>query len=438
MGTPPQVIPECERGAGDSPGTGTRYFQLLASNRSFRRVWMSQLISEIGDWFYSLAVYDLLLQLTGSARAVSWAIILQTLPWFLMTPFAGPIVDRFSRKRLMILADVVRAVVVLGLIVVHLRTQVWLVYVLLVIEVIFASIFEPSRNALLPDVCSKEDLLTANAISSTTWSLALAIGAALGGAVTALAGRKFAFGVNSASFLVSALLLLGVRAKESHLCGPAQDGHGLQSGFSSLREGVRYLARDHKVMVLAIAKTGLGLLAGSLLVLAVLGEKLFAAPGKGAMAVGWLYAARGVGAGTGSLVAAWLTRGRNHRLWKAINVGYFVVGIAYLCLSSAPNLALACLAVTAAHCGGSTVWVSSTTLLQLNAEERFRGRVFALDAGTVMLAAAVSNFVLGLCLDSWGFAPRQTAMLLGAVMLVPGVLWLPAQAHWGRAAPSAM
>lgn len=437
METHPQVIPAGGRGAGDNDNRvkRARYFGLLASNRSFRRVWMSQLISEIGDWFYSLAVYDLLLQLTGSAQAVSWAIILQTLPWFLMTPLAGPIADRFSRKRLMILADLVRAAVVLGLILVHLRTQIRLVYALLVVEVMFASIFEPARNALLPDICSKEEILTANAISSTTWSLALAVGAALGGAVTALAGRKVAFIVNSISFLASALLLLGVRAQEPHLlCNPPASG-GAGGGFASLRDGVRYLSSDRKVLVLAMAKTGLGVLAGSLLVLAVLGEKLFGAPGKGAMAVGWLYAARGVGAGTGSLLAARITGGRAHRMWKAISIGYFVVGTAYLCLSSAPNLALACLAVVAAHCGGSTVWVSSTTLLQLNAAERFRGRVFAVDAGAIMLAAALSNFVLGLSLDAWGFAPRQVAMLLGAAMLVPGLLWLPAQSRWGRDAP---
>ena len=410
--------------------TRARYFGLLLSNLDFRRVWMSQLISEIGDWFYSLAVYDLLLQLTGSARAVSWAIILQTLPWFFMTPIAGPIADRFSRRRLMIVADLVRAVVVVGLVFIHLRAQVWLIYALLVVEVLFASIFEPSRNALLPDICSEEDLLTANAISSTTWSAALAIGAAIGGAVTALAGRRVAFIVNSISFVASALLLLKVRARESHL--DHSRGNVVLGGLKSLHEGVSYLSRDRKVFVLAIAKTGLGLLAGSLLVLAMLGEKLFGAPGKGAMAVGWLYASRGVGAGTGSLVAATITGGTPRRMWKAISVGYFVVGTAYLCLSSVPNLALACLAVFAAHCGGSTVWVTSTTLLQLNADERLRGRVFALDAGAIMLAAGISNFVLGVCLDTWGFAPRQAAMLLGAAMLMPGLLWLPAQFRWGR------
>jgi hypothetical protein len=241
-----------------------------------------------------------------------------------------------------------------------------------------------------------------------------------------------AFVVDSLSFLASALLLLGVRATESHLLIKREAGGLFRSGIASIRDGIRYLGADRKVLVLAMAKTGLGLLAGSLLVLAVFGEKLLGAPGQGAMAVGWLYGARGVGAGTGPLIAARLTGGRHHRMWKSISAGYFVVGAAYIGLSAAPNLPLACFVVFLAHCGGSTVWVMSTALLQLNAAEAFRGRVFALDAGLIMLAAAFSNFLLGLSLDAWALSPRHVAMLFGCAMLLPGLLWLPAQFRWGR------
>ena len=194
-----------------------RYFGLLRSNRQFRRLWSAQLISELGDWFYTLAVYDLLLKLTGSGQAVSYAIILQLLPWFLMTPVAGFLADRFPRRHLMIVADVVRGFVVLGLLTVRAASDVWIVYVLLAVEVIFASIFEPARNALLPNLTTAEEVLPANALSSATWSFALTMGGALGGAVTALLGRQVAFVVNSLSFFASALLLLKIRVAESHV-----------------------------------------------------------------------------------------------------------------------------------------------------------------------------------------------------------------------------
>jgi MFS family permease len=419
------------RPAGREP-MRSRYFGLLRANRNFRRVWLAQLVSEIGDWFYSLAVYDLLLQLTSSSEAVSWAIILQTLPWFLMTPLAGPIVDRFSRRRLMILADIVRGFVVLGLILVRTRSEVWLIYLLLGTEVLFASVFEPARNALLPDVCGAEEILPANALSSLTWSTALAIGAALGGMVTALAGRDISFVTNSLSFFASAALLARVHVRESHVARGRHRGRPRAGGFASLREGAGYLRQDLKVLVLATAKTGIGVLGGSLLLLAVFGEKIFAPPGRGALAMGWLYAARGVGAGTGPLIGDILTRGESSRMWKSISLCYVITGLGYISLARAPGLWLALVPIALAHMASSNVWVVSTTLLHLNASEDFRGRVFALDSGLVMLGAAASNYVLGVSLDAWKIDPRHLAALFGCVLIIPGLLWLPAQARWGR------
>ena len=122
------VIPVTETTGASRTSLHVRYLRLLRANANFRRLWLAQLISEIGDWFYSLAIYDLLLEATHSGKAVSYAIIIQALPWFFMTPLAGHLVDRFSRRRLMILADVARGFVVLGLLRAGLNSDVWLVY----------------------------------------------------------------------------------------------------------------------------------------------------------------------------------------------------------------------------------------------------------------------------------------------------------------------
>lgn len=274
-----------------------RYFSLLRSNPRFRRLWLAQLISEIGDWFYSLAVYDLLLVLTNSGKVVAWSIIIQTLPWFLMTPLAGHIADRFSRRRLMIVADVARGFVVLGLLLVRTRSDVWLAYALLFAEVIFAAVFEPARNALLPNLTRDEELLPANALSTVTWSFALTIGAGLGGAAVALFGREVAFIMNSLSFFASALLIARIAVREAHIDAkqPADANRASQGG--SLAEGAAYLRDNPKISVLVLAKLGLGCMGGMLALLVVFGERIFPIAGKGALAMGLLYAARGVGAG---------------------------------------------------------------------------------------------------------------------------------------------
>src|SRR5207245_11037455 len=138
--------------------------------------------------------------------------------------------------RLRFRADIARGFVVLGLLLVRRAADVWLVYALLGLEVIFASIFEPARNALLPDIASTEEILPANALSSATWSFALTSGAALGGMVTALLGRRVAFVINSVSFFASAFLIQHIRVAEPHLESPhaARRVQGGSSGVNSL------------------------------------------------------------------------------------------------------------------------------------------------------------------------------------------------------------
>jgi predicted MFS family arabinose efflux permease len=425
------TIPVSESPAARAP-VHLRYFSLLRNNPNFRRLWLAQLISEIGDWFYSLAVYDLLFILTHSGKAVAWAIIIETLPWFLMTPLSGHIADRFSRRRLMILADIVRGVVVLGLLVVHGRSQIWLVYALLAVEVVFASVFEPARNALLPNVASGEELLPANALSSATWSFALTVGAAAGGIVTALLGRDVAFVMNSLSFFASAILITRIIVRETHL------DHATLAGEStpvtgSLAEGAAYLRENPKVTLLVMAKFALGAMGGMLALLAIFGERIFPIAGQGALAMGLLYSARGVGAGIGPLIGDHLARDRQPRMWRIISAGFLLMGVGYVAFSLAPTLALALVAIFFAQLGSSNVWVMSTTLLQLSTTDRFRGRVFALDFGMLMLMIAVSNFVVGTGLDNWGFSARQLAAALGVLILIPGLLWPLAQRRWGKA-----
>ena len=409
-----------------------RYFGLLRDNPRFRCVWLAQVTSEMGDWFYSLAVYDLILELTGSGQAVSYAIIIQLLPWFFMTPLAGFLADRFSRRRLMIVADIVRGLVVLGLLFVRSAEDLWLIYVLLGAEVMFAAIFEPARNALIPNVTKPEELLPANALSSATWSFALTIGAALGGVVTALLGRETSFVVNSLSFLVSAVLLQRIVVRESHIAAESSAGQPRAGSAQTLREGAAYFRENPRVATLVLAKTGLGLAGGYLLILAIFGENVFPVAGHGALAMGLLYAARGAGAGTGPLIGDYLTRGRESSMWKSLGLSFLLMAISYFAFARAPNLPLAMLAVFCANMGGSNIWVVSTTLLQVHTADRFRGRVFAVDFGMNMLAASASIYIVGVGLDVWKIEPRQLAQDIGLALLIPAALWLAAQLKWTR------
>src|SRR6202040_2078699 len=159
-----------------SPISFASYAHLLGGNRNFRRLWSAQIVSEIGDWFYTLAIYNLLLQFTGQARSVALALVLQVLPQTLLGPISGVVNDRIRRKRVMITADLARAVIVLAMLLVRSRSTLWLVYPLLVLESVMWAFFEPARTAVIPNVTTDQDLILANTLSSTTWSLNLVAG----------------------------------------------------------------------------------------------------------------------------------------------------------------------------------------------------------------------------------------------------------------------
>ena len=108
------------------------YIDLLRRNRSFRQLWLGQVVSQMGDWFNTIALYTLILQLTGSGRDIGVLLVARFVPSFFFGPIAGVIADRFSRQRIMIWSDLLRALVVLGFLFVRRAEHLWIIYVLTV------------------------------------------------------------------------------------------------------------------------------------------------------------------------------------------------------------------------------------------------------------------------------------------------------------------
>ncbi len=412
------------------------YFRLVRENRNFRRLWLAQIVSEIGDWFYTLAIYSLLLQLTGRASSVALALVLQVLPQTFIGPTAGVVNDRISRKRVMITADFVRVVIVLSMLLVRSRAMVWLVYPLLLLETSMAAFFEPARSSVIPNITKREDVIVANTLGSTTWSLNLVLGATLGGIAGALLGRDAVFVLNALSFLVSALLIAGMRFPEPHAeaQGPLRASELFD--YSPILEGIRYVRGQRNLVATIFAKAGNLVIGPSWVLFTVMGQKYFPVrwhnldPQRGAMlGMSLLLGARGFGALIGPLISAPWAGHQDRRLRLGILYGYLVTALGYALIGKAGNVWLACLWAAFAHCGGSTVWVFSTTLLQLNTDDRFRGRVFSADLGLCMLTIALGAFLCGHFLDA-GISARTLVTAAGVVMLVPATLWAWATKVW--------
>jgi predicted MFS family arabinose efflux permease len=405
------------------------YLRLLRGNRNFRRLWMAQIVSELGDWFYTLSIYTLLLQLTGRASSVALALVLQVLPQTFIGPLAGVVNDRLRRKHVMIAADLVRFAVVLAMLLVRSRSMVWMVYPLLLAETIMAAFFEPARNAVIPNIAAKSEVLIANTLSSATWSVNLLIGASLGGVVAAFFGRDAVFILNALSFLASAALIGGMRFAEPHAEAAAPLRPRDLVDYSPVLEGIRYVRRHRTLLPAVFAKAGEFMIGPSWVIFTVMGAHEFAVhwrsldAARGSMlGMSILLGGRGLGALVGPVLGARWAGRSDRRLQLGILFGYLIIGVGYASLGSCRTVWTAAACAMLAHAGGSTVWVFSTTLLQLHTDDRFRGRVFSADLGFAMLTIAIGAFLCGRLLDA-GVTARTVATWTGFVMLIPAALW---------------
>ena len=397
------------------------YVTLFRQNRQYRKLWLSGVISQFGNWFNYIAVFVLLNQLTGSAQAVSWFLIAKFLPTSIFGPAAGVIADRFSRKTIMIGCDILRIFIVLAFLLIKRPEHVWIVYVLALLQETLWSFADPARRASIPNVCRPEELNLANALGGATWSVMLAVGAALGGFVTGWFGWQTAIIVDALTFLVSALLLSGLHLpalKKKTTSKPTLYDY---LGITDLKEGCRYVKNHGRVRLLLLIKSGWALSGGVLVMLTIFGEQVFASEGKSGQS-GILYSFRGIGAAIGPILA-WRLLGESRRaMSKGIGISFFVSSIAYLFFSQSPTLAWAAFFVFIGHMAGSVQWVFSTTLLQREVEDQFRGRVFAAEMALLTLILSLSTWATGLALES-GMGPRQVTIYLALMFLVPGTLW---------------
>ena len=392
-------------------------FAAVFRNRNFRLLWLGQVVSQLGDWFNSVALYALLFELTGSTTSVAIVMVMQLLPIALVGPTSGVVVDRFDRRRVMITADIVRGTVVLALLLVRTPELTWIAYAATAIAVAGTGFFEPARSAVLPSIVSSQQLVAANAIATGTWSAMLAIGASLGGVVAALLGRDAAFIINSLSFFLSAFFLWRMRVP------PRNDAHVAASGWHGLVEGLRYIRTHRDVAYVASIKGGWAMVGGAILLLAVFGDRVFRLGDSGDAGIGVLYAARGIGSAMGSLTVAIIATRSSSFLIRLIAPSYLAAGTAYAMLSLAPTIWVAAATVVIAHTFGSILWVSSTTLLQLYVPDNFRGRVFAAELMLLTIVQSAVTYGTALALDLGHLSPRTLAVIIGASLWIPAIAW---------------
>lgn len=408
------------------------YIEVLRRNRAFRHLWLGQVVSQMGDWFNTIALYTIILDLTGSGRDVGLLLVARFVPSFLFGPLSGVVADRFSRQRIMIVTDMLRALVVLGFLFIRSADQLWILYLLTILQLGLSTFFEPAKTAAIPSVVEDRELVAANAISSVTWSVMLTFGAAIGGLITGWFGANVAFILDSASYLLSAALIASISMQKLRKREKQKLSVGRALGITETIEGIRYVKNRPRVLALLLVKPAWGLGGGILTLLAVFGERIFPVGKSAATGIGVLFAARGIGTAVGPIVARRMAGEIDRRMQAWIGIAFVIAGAFYIAFGSATGFVFALIVLGVAHCGGSILWVFSTVLLQRGVDDSFRGRVFAAELALVTLTMAASNYTTGELLDRFQISPRVVTIGIGIFFLMPGVAWFLTQRWWDR------
>jgi MFS family permease len=406
------------------------YIQLLRQNHNFRQLWLGQVVSQLGDWLNTIALYTIILNLTGSGRDVGLLLVARFVPSFVFGPLSGVVADRFSRRSIMIVSDVLRALVVLGFLFVRRADQLWILYLLTVAQLALSTFFEPAKTAVIPSIVSDRELVPANAISSVTWSVMLTLGAAIGGVLTGWFGTNVAFVLDALTYATSAILIARVRVPNRGPRAKSRLTFNRVLGISETIDGIRYVKSRPRVLAMLLVKPAWGLGGGILTLLGVFGERIFPMGKSAATGIGVLFAARGIGTAVGPIVARRLSGEGTKQMQTWIGVSFLIGGVFYMLFGVATSLVFALIVLGLAHTGGSILWVFSTVLLQRGVRDSLRGRVFAAELALLTLTMAASNYLTGELLDRVRLSPRTVTVAIGALFTMPGIVWFITRRWW--------
>lgn len=394
------------------------YINLLSNNKNYRRLWAAQAISNFGDWFGLLALYALIGTYSDSELLLGLIIVVKMLSLAVFSPLAGYITDRFNRRKLMILCDILRAIAVLGILSVQSESMLWLAFVLTSIQMMISAIFEPAKTASIPNVASKKDLVNANIISTATWSIIFTSGMAIGGFATELLGIKTVLILDAGTYLLSSWFIYKAVIPQTELT--AEEKEKTKNPLVGIIDGAKYLIGNPQVLRPSIAKgTSSSFLGGLVYMLIIISEEILM---MGSIGLGLLYAARGFGTGIGPIIGRRLFR--DEKDWVMVmGAAIFTSGIMYIMVGFADAIWVMIVFVLLAHTASGANWVKSTVLLQKRTIDVFRGRVFSTEWLLFTIMNSISVVCASLILEYQIMNVKDLMMIYGVLMGLAGIWW---------------
>ncbi len=378
----------------------------LFSNKGAFRLWIAQTVSTFGDFFTYVAILIIVQELTGSALAVSGLVVVQTLPVLLVGPLAGAIADRYDRKKLMICADLLRALLIA---VVPFMNQVYLFYAFAFLLSASTVIFSPARNAVLPQLVEKNDLVKINAVFAISDNLARIVGPGAAGLLIAWQGLRIPFWVDSITFVISAIFLYLIAVPL-----PSSASRRIRI-WTSIKEGLLYILRTPIVRTILSVRMLVALGGGAInVLLVVLAKKI----------LGWSDEAFGIALSTiaaGSFIGSVGLSFRGGRFDPRIlfSLGTLAVGLSFVGLAMRLSYELSLVLLFIDGLADSAVVISYASLAQKCISNEMRGRFFGtaitLFRSGVLLSAGLSGALAEI------ISVHYTLMLAGGIVAIGGI-----------------
>jgi MFS family permease len=394
----------------------------LLRHRNFALLWWGGLISLTGNRVLSVALPFYVYKETGSTLATAAMVIATIVPSMLFSSVAGVFVDRWNRKRVMVISNFLLAIVLLPLLIVSMTGWLWLVYLVAFLETTLSTFFRSAENALLPQVVTKDQLVPANSLNALNDTLARLIGPALGGILLAAGSLEVVVIVDSLSYALAGLLTYFVNAPSSQICASSERPELPLSSWLKFRsewvEGFAVIRR-HRVLALLLVVMGVTTLGGTMqdpLIAPFVYEVLSG----NAAQFGWMLSVQGLGGVVGGLlVGSWA---RQIKATSLFGFSCIVVGLLLFVLYQSTSINVAIVLAFAVGLASVGSRVGSQTLLQENTEDAYRGRFFGTLSMTGSTLELFSVSFAGLMAEQLGIVPILS--VAASITVVAGVLAL--------------
>ena len=397
------------------------YIGLLRSNGPYRRLFTANEISYIGDWFSMIALFLLAGEASdNSPLAIAGVLATRSFTFAPLEPLTGMLADRYPRKWLMVLGNVWSLVMLVSALALGMLESLESVYLLGMAMVVGRAISSNAESAYVPNICTKEELLSANALSSGGWSAAMGIGAGIGGLTISKYGIETALWIDSLTFLIAILIILSLPHG-----GPEKSTQRLFSPRAMLGEivsGWSYILSMPSIRRVVLAKAMWASGGGAQVFLLILIGKE-AGFGDVAAGIGILYMARGFGSGFGPIVSRRVMA--NRMMIPYLLGGVLVIsGAFYIAVAASEWTVIILVYVFISHAASGVNWVLSTTMLQQRSEDAWLGRVFGTDSLGITLTMGLSTVAAGLILENGILTLRETIVATGALQILAGMFWI--------------